>query len=63
MGLEKYFECINNMIGGIFKLWNNFSIEAGLKIFKRNMKLDLDFGIYCLREERMLFSFYKSGFH
>jgi len=28
---EKYFEFIYNMIEDIFKLWNNFSIEAGLK--------------------------------
>lgn len=31
MVLEKYFEFIYNVIEDIFKLWNNFSIEAGLK--------------------------------
>lgn len=34
MVAEKYFKFINDTIEDIFKLWNNFSIEAGLKTLK-----------------------------
>lgn len=61
MVLRKYFEFINNMIEDIFKLWNNFSIETSLKT-KRNMKPDLNTGIYCWREESIHFQLYELGF-